>query len=96
MPRNPGNRHGEIKIHPDASSKFVRMEFTENKKINLKEEKRVTGLGGGLVASSATGAAGPNSRRWAFPTTPPGVEQVRRRRVVRSDVCNRPKRRGRQ
>ena len=32
MPRNPGNRHGEVKNYPDASSKFVRMEFTENKK----------------------------------------------------------------
>ena len=42
MPRNPGNRHRDIKIYPDANLKFVRMEFTENKKINLK---RVTGLG---------------------------------------------------
>ena len=39
MPRNPGNRHRDIKIYPDANLKFVRMEFTENKKINLKREK---------------------------------------------------------
>ena len=37
MPRNPGNRQRDIKIYPDANLKFVRMEFTENKKINLKE-----------------------------------------------------------
>ena len=36
MPRNPGNRHRDIKIYPDANLKFVRMKFTENKKINLK------------------------------------------------------------
>ena len=36
MPRNPGNRQRDIKIYPDANLKFVRMEFTENKKINLK------------------------------------------------------------
>ena len=40
MPRNPGNRHRDIKIYPDANLKFVRMEFTENKKINLKEKGR--------------------------------------------------------
>ena len=41
MPRNPGNRHREIKIYPDANSKFVRMEFTDNKKINLYENALV-------------------------------------------------------
>ena len=38
LSRNPGNRYSEIKIYPDASWKFVRMEFTENEKINLKNK----------------------------------------------------------
>ena len=37
---NPGNHIREMQIYADAKSGFIQMEFTENKKINLKEQKR--------------------------------------------------------
>ena len=51
MPRNPGNRHRDIKIYPDANLKFVRMEFTENKKDKSKRKTRWAFRGNAILLS---------------------------------------------
>ena len=51
MPRNPGNRQRDIKIYPDANLKFVRMEFTENKKDKSKRKTRWAFRGNAILLS---------------------------------------------